>query len=288
MMNLPEKKLKIALPNKGRLRQPAVSLMQKAGYRFRLRDRALYASCTTADIIFVFLRADDIPVLVDSGAVDMGITGQDLVLERGAEIKEVLNLGFGNCRLCVAAHENFKEGDLTPFKNKNIATSFPHITRKFFADKGIDVKCIEMNGSVEIMISLDMADAIVDIVETGDSLKANHLKVIDTIGSYQTVLIARPEILNAPLVQQIKRRLQGILIAQRYSLLEYNISGDRLKEAEQITPGYESPTLSRLEEENWYAVKVMVEKKNMVSVLDRLEKIGATAIIETEIKNCRL
>ena len=287
-MELKEKKLKIAVPNKGRLQQPAVDILQKAGYSFRVRERALYASCTSADIIFVFLRADDIPVLVDSGAVDLGITGQDLVLERGARVEEVLNLGFGKCRLCVAGDETLKEGDLSPFRNKNIATSFPHITRKFFADKGIDVKCIEMNGSVEIMISLDMADAIVDIVETGDSLKANHLKVIDTIGSYQTVLIAHPDKVNDPLVQQIKRRLEGILIAERYSLLEYNIPEDKLKEAEQITPGFESPTLSKLEEENWYAVKVMVEKKGMVSVLDRLEQIGATAIIETEIKNCRL
>jgi ATP phosphoribosyltransferase len=287
-MELKKGTMKIAIPNKGRLSEPTIALLHKAGYSFRMKERALYASCTSEDIIFVFLRAEDIPVLVDSGAVDLGVTGQDLVLEKKATVSEILDLGFGKCRLCVAADEKYPDGDLTPYAGKTVATSFPEIAGTFFKSRGVNVRCVELSGSVEIMISLDMAAAIVDIVETGDSLRANHLKVIDTIGSYQTVLIAHPSRADSPEVQRVKRRIEGILIAERYSLLEYNIPAARLKEAEAITPGFESPTVSRLEEADWYAVKVMVEKKGIVSVLDKLEQIGATGIIETEIKNCRL
>lgn len=283
-----DKNLKIALPNKGRLKEPAIELFKKAGYSFRVKSRALYASCSNSDITFVFLRADDIPVLVDSGAIHLGVTGQDLVIERKAKVEEVMPLGFGKCRLCVAGHESIEEGNLTSFKNKMIATSFPSIAENFFAQKGISVDCKELNGSVEIMIALKMAAGIVDIVETGDSLRANNLKVIETIGHYETVLIGHPDVAEDKRVQQIKRRIEGLLIAQRYSLLEYNIPKENLPEAEKITPGFKSPTISTLEDPGWMAVKVMVEKKSVISVMEQLEHLGAAAILETEIRNCRL
>ena len=155
-------------------------------------------------------------------------------------------------------------------------------------DKGVKVNVIEMNGSVEIMIALGLADAIVDIVETGDSLRDNNLKVFCDIGSYETQLVANKSLKGDERIEKIKKRIEGILIAERYSVLEYNIIEEKLKEAEKITPGFEAPTVSKLDEEGWMAVKVMVPKKDVIPAMDKLSSIGATAILETKIVNCRL
>jgi ATP phosphoribosyltransferase len=281
-------KIKCAVPSKGRLSEPSIDLLHRAGYSFRTKGRNLYATRTNADIIFNIVRADDIPVLVETGVVDLGITGSDLILERRATVREIMPLGFGRCRLCVAVKDDFPGKDLSVFQGKNIATSFPRITEGFFRERNIGINCIEMNGSVEIMVDLHLAEAIVDIVETGDSLRDNNLKIFAEIGSYETVLIANGSRAGNPLIEQIRRRIEGILIADQYSMLEYNIREERFKDAEIITPGYESPTVSRLDQENWLAVKVMVLKKDVVAVMDSLEQIGATAIIETSVRNCRL
>jgi len=288
-MNLSDNsKLRFAVPGKGRLREPSIEMLRKAGYSFRASGRNLYATCTSADIVFIFVRADDIPVLVHQGVVDLGITGSDLVIERRADVASIMPLGFGRCRLCVAVRNSFEDKELKSLQGKNIATSFPVMTGDYFAAQGVDVNCIEMNGSVEIMVGLSLADAIVDIVETGDSLRDNDLRVFSDIGRYEATLISRASLAEDPRVLQVKRRIQGILVASQYSMLEYNIRENLLKQAEAITPGFESPTVSRLDQENWLAVKVMVKKNEVVQVMDGLEKLGATAILETEILNCRL
>ena len=218
----------------------------------------------------------------------MGITGSDLVDEREADVASLLELGFGQCRLCLAGPESMGEGDLATFAGGTIATAFPRTTQRFFAARGIDVRVMEMMGSMEIMVALQLSDGIVDIVETGDSLRENHLKVLAEIGRYQSVLIANHGIAGDPRVAQIRRRLEGVLVANRYSMLEYNVPAALLKDAEKITPGLRSPTVSPLDQEGWLAVKVMVEKGCVVQVMDRLEQLGASAILETEIRNCRL
>ncbi|MBI4979574.1 MAG: ATP phosphoribosyltransferase [Spirochaetes bacterium] len=280
--------LKFAIPNKGRLHEPTVALLKRAGYSFRMKDRALYASCTNADIIFIFVRAEDIPVLVASSAVDIGITGQDLVIEKKAAASELLALDFGKCRLCVAVPGSASHDSVTELAGAMIATSFPGITSDYFTKQHVPVTCLEMNGSIEITVALGIADAIVDIVETGDSLKENNLRIFKEIGSYQTVLIASPKRVMDERVQMVKRRIEGILIANSYSILEYNIPSARLKDAEKITPGFESPTVAELDEPGWLAVKVMVEKNRIADAMDKLEALGATGLFETEIKNCRL
>ncbi len=281
-------KIRFALPNKGRLNEPACDLLRRSGYAFRLHGRNLYATCSTADIVFIFVRADDIPVLVASGVVDVGITGSDLVAERSADVATVLPLGFGRCRLCLAGPDHLPDADLAPFAKGTIATSFPRITSAFFAERQMDVRVVEMSGAVEIMIALRLADGIVDIVETGDSLRENGLKVLAEIARHESVLIAHPARAADPAIAQIRRRLEGVLVAGRYSMLEYNIPASRLKDAEAVAPGFEGPTVSPLDREGWLAVKVMVEKARVVEVMDRLEALGATAILETELRNCRL
>jgi ATP phosphoribosyltransferase len=238
--------------------------------------------------VFIFIRADDIPVLVDSGVVHLGITGSDLIRERNATVSEVLPLGYGQCRLCVAIRESWTPESIKELEGKNIATSFPVLTTEFFKQNDVNVNCIEMNGSVEIMIALNLAHAIVDIVETGDSLRDNNLKVFSEIGIYETTLVAHNGVAEDERIMRIKRRIEGVLVANQYSMLEYNIKEKFLKDAEKVTPGFDSPTVSRLDLEDWCAVKVMVKKSDVVQVMDRLEAVGATAIIETEITNCRL
>lgn len=284
-----ESRVRFALPGKGRLKDPAIELLQKAGFRFRAKGRNLYATCTSDNITFIFVRADDIPLLVQKGVVDMGITGSDLVIERDADVRQLLELGFGRCRLCVAVKEECSAKDYSFLKNATVATSFPRITTDFFKKNNTDINIVQMNGSVEIMVALGLADAIVDIVETGDSLRDNNLKVFSDIANYETVLIANHDFAaKSQMTEMISRRIEGILVATRYSILEYNIDKKNLAKAEEITPGYNSPTLSPLENEGLFAVKVMVLKGDVPSVMDRLEAIGATAIIESEIKNCRL
>lgn len=288
-MNLTETdRIKFAIPSKGRLKDPTIELLKKAGFKFRTQGRNLYATCTNYDIVFIFIRADDIPVLVDSGVVHLGITGSDLILERAAHVEKVLPLGYGQCRLCVAIKENWNPESIKDLEGKNIATSFPVLTTDYFKRNNVNVKCIEMNGSVEIMIALNLAHAIVDIVETGDSLRDNNLKVFSEIGVYETTFVAHKSVAEDERILKIKRRIEGVLVANQYSMLEYNIKEKFLKDAEKVTPGFDSPTVSRLDLEDWCAVKVMVKKSQVVQVMDKLEAVGATAIIETDITNCRL
>ncbi len=288
-MNLTEtERIKFAIPSKGRLKDPTIELLKKAGFKFRTQGRNLYATCTNYDIVFIFIRADDIPVLVDSGVVHLGITGSDLILERAAQVEKVLPLGYGQCKLCVAVKESWNPESIKDLEGKNIATSFPVLTADYFKKNNVNVNCIEMNGSVEIMIALNLAHAIVDIVETGDSLRDNNLKVFSEIGVYETTFVAHKSVAEDERVIKIKRRIEGVLVANQYSMLEYNIKEKFLKDAEKVTPGFDSPTVSRLDLEDWCAVKVMVKKSQVVQVMDQLEAVGATAIIETEITNCRL
>jgi ATP phosphoribosyltransferase len=235
-----------------------------------------------------FLRTDDIPVLAAEGAIDLGITGADLVAESGAPLVHRLDLGIGSCRLALCVADDSKVTDARQLAGKRVATSFPRITRTWLAQRGVEAHFVELSGSVEIMIQLGVADAIVDLVETGSTLAANRLRVIDEIGRYETVLVQNHHVADAATADRIVRRLEGVVIARSYSLLEYNIPRSRLADAEKITPGFNSPTVSTLEDPEWCAVRAMVRRGEAHGIMERLEAIGASAIIETEIANCRL
>jgi ATP phosphoribosyltransferase len=235
-----------------------------------------------------FLRTDDIPVLTAEGAIDLGITGADLVSESGAEVVHRLDLGVGTCRLALCVPDDASIDDPRNLAGRRVATSFPRITRRWLADRGVEAHFVELSGSVEVMIALGVADAIVDLVETGSTLAANRLHVLDEIGRYETVLIQRPGLHDVALADRIVRRLEGIVIARSWSLLEYNVPRARLAEAETITPGFNSPTVMALEDPSWCAVRAMVKRGEVHAVMERLEAIGASAIIETRFGNCRL
>jgi ATP phosphoribosyltransferase len=283
-----ERLLRIGVPSKGRLAEIAMQLLNEAGLAFRRSERSLFAKCRDMPAEITFLRTDDIPVLTAEGAIDLGITGADLVAESGMPLVHRLDLGIGSCRLALCVADDAPIADPRQLAGKRIATSFPRITRDWLAKRGVEAHFVELSGSVEIMIMLGVADAIVDLVETGSTLAANRLRVLEEIGRYETVLVQNQRATDAALADRIVRRLEGIVIARSYSLLEYNIPRSRLAEAEKITPGFNSPTVSALEDPDWCAVRAMVRRGEAHGIMERLEAIGASAIIETSISNCRL
>ena len=280
--------LRVGIPSKGRLSEVASQLLNDAGLSFRRSERTLFARCKDMPVEITFLRTDDIPVLTAEGAIDLGITGADLVAESGCDVVSRLDLGVGFCRLALCVPDDSGIDDPTQLADKRIATSFPRVTRQWLAARGVDAHFVDLSGSVEIMISLGVADAIVDLVETGSTLAANHLRILDEIGRYETVLIQNHALRHATLADRIVRRLEGIVIARAWSLLEYNVPRRHLAQAEAITPGFNSPTVMALEDAEWCAVRAMVKRGDVHAIMERLEAIGASAIIETRIANCRL
>ena len=281
--------LRIGVPSKGRLSELASALLADAGLSFRRTDRNLFARCKDVPVEITFLRTDDIPVLTAEGAIGLGITGSDLVAESGATLVHRLDLGVGHCRLALCVPDDSAITDVRQLAGRRIATSFPRVTRGWLAERGVtDAHFVELSGSVEVMITLGVADAIVDLVETGSTLAANRLRILDEIGRYETVLVQDPNLAHPELADRIVRRLEGIVIARGWSLLEYNVPRARLAEAEAITPGVKSPTIMSLEDSDWCAVRAMVKRGEAHAIIERLEAIGAVAMIETRIANCRL
>ncbi|MDX1926827.1 MAG: ATP phosphoribosyltransferase [Pirellulaceae bacterium] len=280
--------LRIGIPSKGRLSELATELLNQAGLQFRRQERTLFALVKQLPIDIIFLRTDDIPVLCAEGAIDLGITGSDLLQESHAEVDVRMPLGVGHCRLSLCLPDNSPVTECKQLNGKRIATSFPKLTERFLREHQAEVHLVELSGSVEIMIALGVADAIVDLVETGSTLAANKLRILTDIGQYETVLIQNRERYSADVADRVVRRLEGVVIARDYSLLEYNIPRSQLAAAEAITPGFNSPTVAALEDSAWCAVRAMVKRKNAIDIMERLEALGASAILETAIGNCRL
>ena len=280
--------LRIGLPSKGRLSEVAGDLLNQAGLNFRRQSRGLFARVSGLPIDLIFLRTDDIPTLCAEGAIDMGITGSDLVEESAGDVETRMKLGVGRCRLAICVPEESSITTAAQLDGTRIATSFPQVTKRFLAERGATAHLVSLTGSVEVMIQLGVADAIVDLVETGSTLAANRLRILEEIGSYETVLIQNGRCRDAETADRVVRRLEGVVIARDYSLLEYNVPRAKLAEAERITPGFNSPTVNALEDDQWCSVAVMVRRKEVISVMEQLEALGASAIFEMQISNCRL
>ncbi len=280
--------LRIGIPSKGRLSELATELLLQAGLNFRRQDRSLFARVSSMPVEITFLRTDDIPTLCAEGAIDLGITGSDLVQEANAEVQVRMKLGVGRCKLaiCVPTHSDVEQP--SQLAGKRVATSFPNTTERFLKQHDAPVHLVKLNGSVEVMISLGVADAIVDLVETGSTLAANQLRILTEIGHYETVLVQSPGCRDIVTADRIVRRLEGVVIARDYSLLEYNIPRAKLASAEAVTPGFTSPTVTSLEDSGWCAVRAMVKSSEVISIMEKLEALGALAILEMSINNCRL
>jgi len=280
--------LRIGIPSKGRLSELAAELLKQAGLSFRRQERSLFARVGDMPIDITFLRTDDIPVLCAEGAIDLGITGSDLVAEAGADVLTRLALGMGKCKLALCVPDDAPINGPGDLAGKRLATSFPNVTRRYLREHNAEAHLMTLGGSVEIMVTLGVADAIVDLVETGSTLAANRLRILAEIGRYESIVIQNRTRREAELADRVVRRLEGVVIARSWSLLEYNLPRNRLTEAEKITPGFNSPTVNSLEDPAWCAVRVMVRRGEVIDVMERLEAIGARAILETQINNCRL
>jgi ATP phosphoribosyltransferase len=281
--------LRIAVPSKGRLRDNAIEVLRGAGLNFRLSGRRLFSVCTETETRIIFSNVQDIPVLVAEGVVDLGITGSDQVLEKRVEVIEHQKLGFGRCRVSVAAHKDNEIHSAGDLSGKVVGSSFPNLAADYFRREGVeDVHILPIEGAVEVMVLLGLVDAIVEIVETGNSLLENDLVELWPVQSAEAVLIGSRNPRQPHERDVLLRRIDGVLAARRYSLLEYNCPADKLEEATKVTPGFSSPTVQSLVDKNWFAVRVLVERGQVHRILDELSALGCVAILESEVRHTRL
>jgi ATP phosphoribosyltransferase len=280
--------LKVAIPNKGALSEGTVELLALAGYRCRRTGRELSIVDREHHVEFLYLRPRDIAVYVGTGVIDAGITGRDLAEDSMVDVAEMLAMGFGRSRFCYAAP---KGAGLTPEKlgGLRVATSYPNIVVNDLARRGVEAVIVRLDGAVEISIRLGVADAIADVVDSGRTLEEAGLEILgEPVMHSEALLVANKAKTANPELATLVRRIQGILLAREYCLLEYVAPKSRLEEACAITPGVKSPTLSPLHDPEWMAVAAMVRRKELNSVIDRLGELGAKGIIAHDINTCRL
>lgn len=279
---------KIAIPNKGALSEGAVKILQDAGYRCKRHSRELVVRDAEHEVEFIFLRPRDIAVYVGSGLIHGGITGRDLALDSRAPVQECLALNFGRSRFCYAAP---KGSGITPesLAGKRIATSYAHIVEDDLKARGQEATVVHLDGAVEISIQLGVADVIADVVESGRTLVEAGLEIIsEPVLKSEAVVIRRKGGTSDEALQRLLKRLEGILVARAYLLLEYVVPKAALEEACAITPGVKSPTVSPVNETGWAAVAAMVKASGLNRIIDQLGDLGAKGIIAHEIRTCRL
>ncbi|HEX2144190.1 MAG TPA: ATP phosphoribosyltransferase [Glycomyces sp.] len=280
--------LRIAVPNKGALSQGATDMLTEAGYRQRRSSRDLQSMDADNGVEFFYLRPGDIATYVASGDLDLGITGRDLAVNSGAQVEEVVALGFGRSTFRYAARSGTVDS-VAGLDGKRIATSYPGVVQRDLDRHGVTTAIVELAGAVENAIALGVADAIADVVETGTTLKQAGLAVFgDPIMHSEAVLVRKTGNGDAAAVDQLLRRLRGVLVARSYVMLAYDVRAELLESAVELTPGIESPTISPLHREGWVAVQSMTERTDLHRVMDALYELGARGILASNIDACRL
>jgi ATP phosphoribosyltransferase len=277
--------LRIAVPNKGTLSTPAADMLREAGYRQRTDPKDLTCRDDANGVEFFYLRPKDIATYVGSGDLDLGITGRDLLIDAGSPAEELLDLDFGGATFRFAARPE-TVAEIGELAGHRIATAYPGVVERHLTALGLKADVIRLDGAVENAVRLGVADVIADVVETGATLRqAGLVPVGEPILRSSAVLIGRP---GNGAVNQLLRRLQGVLVARRYVMLAYDVRADSLDQASVLTPGIESPTVSPLQREGWLAVQAMVLRADVHRIMDELYEVGARAILVTDIHACRL
>jgi ATP phosphoribosyltransferase len=281
--------LQVAVPNKGTLSEPAAEILAEAGYRRRADPRDLTVIDPVNEVEFFFLRPKDIAIYVGSGHLDFGITGRDLAAESQAPVRERLALGFGESSFRYAGPVG-RDWTIADLAGKRIATAFPNMVRKDLADKGIDADVIRLDGAVEISVQLGVADVIADVVGSGRTLGLHNLVAFGApLCDSEAVLIERESADEATAAarDQLAARVQGVVFGQQYLMLDYDCPRAVLERATEITPGLESPTIAPLAEPEWVAVRALVPRKGVNTLMDELASIGAKAILASDVRFCR-
>lgn len=279
--------LRIAVPNKGSLSQSASEILRESGYRQRSDSKELALSDTENDVEFFYLRPRDIALYVGEGTLDAGITGRDLLLDSGANATEAMQLGFGRSRFHFAGPAGRYE-TLEELAGLRIATSYVGVVEDFLFRRGIQASVTRLDGAVETSIQLGVADVIADVVETGSTLKAAGLATFgEVILDSEAVLITR-EGERPEGFEIFHRRIEGVMVARSYVMMDYDIEESNLERATDLVPGREGPTISPLGKAGWVAVRVMVPRAGSQRLMDELWSLGARAILLTDIHACRL
>jgi ATP phosphoribosyltransferase len=280
--------LKIAVPNKGSLADASIEILKEAGYRQRVDSRDLVLTDPENGVEFYYLRPRDIALYVGTGELEAGITGRDLLIDSGADAQEILSLGFGisTFRFAGPAANSWKVEDLS---GKRVATAYPGLVEDYLSKLGVKATVVRLDGAVESSVRLGVADVIADVVSTGNTLRQAGLSIFgDPILQSEAILISRNS-KDLPVdLQILLRRLQGVVTARQYVLLDYDIPRISVDQACAITPGLESPTISPLQKEDWVAVRAMVLRKDTNRLMDELWALGARGILVTDIHACRL
>jgi ATP phosphoribosyltransferase len=278
--------LRIAVPNKGSLSETAVEMLVEAGYAGRRDPRALTVADPRNGVEFFYLRPRDIATYVGSGALDVGITGRDLLLDSGSSAIEIQPLDFGSSTFRFAAPPGTVSA-LSDLAGRRIATSYPRLVGDFLARLGVSAEIVRLDGAVEVSNRLGVADAIADVVETGSTLRAQGLEIVGPVilESEAVLISAQPD---RPGIATLQRRLQGVLVARQYVLMDYDLPAELLERATAITPGLESPTVSPLADGSWVAVRAMVPREETNHVMDALYELGARAILVSSIHAARI
>jgi ATP phosphoribosyltransferase len=276
------------VPNKGSLAESAVQMLREAGYAQRTDPKELVLLDEANGVEFFYLRPRDIAVYVGEGTLDVGITGRDMLIDSGAGATEVLPLGFGRSRFRFAAPAGSRFA-VQQLHGLRLATSYPGLVGSYLAERGVTSRLIELDGAVETAIRLGVADVIADVVETSTTLRQAGLELFgDPILHSEAILIRRAEAPAPPGLNQLERRLNGVLVARNYVMMDYDVSEDVVDKACAITPGLESPTVSPLAKHGWLAVRAMVPRSDAQQIMDDLWEIGARAILVTDIAACRI
>ena len=275
----------IAVPNKGRLHEPAVTLLERAGLHVRDgADRQLHADTVDPEVSLLFARAADIPAYVADGAAALGITGLDRAREADVELVDLLDLEFGRCRLVLAAPE---EGDITApeeLSGRTVATEFPRVTERYFHDIGVAPDVVEVSGATELTPHVDIADAIVDITSTGTTLRMNRLSVVDEVLASSVHLFAHPEVAEDPKVEQVRTAFRSVLDAEGKRYLMMNVPADAIEDVEAVIPGMGGPTVMDVAGTDQVAVHVVVDEREIFEVVPDLKAAGASDVLVTEIE----
>ena len=281
--------LTVAVPNKGALADSAAQMLAEAGYRQRRSTKDLVTIDAENDVEFFYLRPRDIAIYVGEGTLDVGITGRDLLLDSGAHAAEAMPLGFGASTFRFAAPSG-RMSDVADLAGARIATSYQGIVESYLAERGIEASVVRLDGAVESSVRLGVADAIADVVETGSTLRQADLEVFgDPILSSEAVLITHTSDRPTPAgFETFKRRLDGVLVARTYVMMEYDIPVEFVERAVELTPGIDSPTVSPLRREGWVEVRSMVPRDGAQKIMDALFEVGARGILVTDILACRL
>ncbi|ADP78390.1 ATP phosphoribosyltransferase [Pseudofrankia inefficax] len=280
--------LRIAVPNKGALSAASSQLLGDAGYHVKRDGAELVVADVENDIEFFFLRPRDIAVYVGAGRLDVGITGRDLLLDSGVPARELVALGFGHSTFRYAAPKG-AIADVAELDGLRIATSFPGLVRADFAARGLTAQVVTLDGAVETAVRLGVADAVADVVETGRTLRAAGLELVgEPVMRSEAIMITKQGAELGSAQERLLRRVQGVLVARRYVIMDYDAPTDVLEKACEITPGFESPTISPLAREGWVAVRAMVLKDDVNRTMDDLWDLGARGILVSAIQACRL